>query len=63
MTVTITDGYYDKEYLLVGSKDKRFKNAWGDVNKVHKSSLFRMMCDLSSWANNELNEKMLFEVV
>lgn len=61
MTITIYEGY-DKGYVLIGSKDKRFSEAWGDVYKVHKDNLYRDLVILTEWVNNDLGEECLFEI-
>lgn len=61
MTVTIYEGY-DKSYIMLGSKDQRFVKAWGNVLKVPVSNLYKDLASVTSWANNELKEELLFEV-
>lgn len=61
MTIKIMEDF-TKDYLLVSSKDKRYTNAFGNVNRVHKASLMDFMLNIASWCNNEINEKCLFEV-
>lgn len=61
MTVTIYEGY-DKSYIMLGSKDQRFVKAWGNVFKVPVSNLYKDLASVTSWANNELEEELLFEV-
>lgn len=61
MIVTIYEGY-DKSYIMLGSKDKRFAETWGSVFKVPVSNLYKDLESIASWANNELGEELLLEV-
>ena len=61
MTITIYEGY-DKSYIMLGSKDKRFAEAWGSVFRVPASNIYKDLASVASWANNELGEECLFEV-
>lgn len=61
MTVTIYEGY-DKSYIMLGSKDKRFAEAWGSVFKVPVSNLYKDLESVTAWANNKLGEECLFEI-
>ena len=61
MTISITR--YDNGHVMMGSPDKRFKNAWGDFIKTHDSNLFNEMENVSNWVNNTLKEECLFEAV
>ena len=49
-------------YVWLKCKNKRYIEAWGNENRTTKADLFSCMSALTSWANNELNEEMLFEV-
>ena len=60
MTVTIME--LDKNYLGIGSKDKRFAEHWGSVLRTSRTGLFDMMESITIWANNEMKEAVLFEV-
>lgn len=60
MTISIIE--LDKNYLGIGSKDKRFTEHFGDVLRSSKTGLFDMMENIAVWANNELKEAILFEV-
>lgn len=61
MTVTIYEGN-DKSYIMLGSKDERFRKAWGSVYKVPVSNIYKDLQSVASWSNNELGEELLFEV-
>lgn len=61
MTVTIYEGH-DKTYIMLGSKDERFREAWGSVYKVPVSNLYKDLAQVAYWANNKLGEELLFEV-
>ena len=61
MTVTIYEGY-DKSYIMLGSKDKRFVKEWGSVYKIPVSNIYKDLVQIASWANNELDEEFLLEV-
>lgn len=61
MTVTIYEGY-DKSYIMLGSKDERFRKSWGDVYKVPVSNLYKDLEQVAYWANNTLGEELLFEM-
>ena len=61
MTATIYEGH-DKNYIMLGSKDKRFAEAWGNVYKIPVSNIYKDFEQVASWANNELGEEMLFEI-
>jgi hypothetical protein len=61
MTATIYEGY-DKTYVMLGSKDERFRKAWGDILKIPVSNIYKDMEQVAIWANNELGEEMLFEI-
>lgn len=60
MTVRIIE--LDKDYLGIGSKDKRFAEHWGSVLRSSRTGLFDMMGSITAWGNNELKEAILFEV-
>ena len=64
MTFTIMENktYGDNGYVWITSKDKRFIEAWGGSNRTSRANLFTTMNELTSWANNQLNEEALFEV-
>lgn len=61
MTISITK--LDDVYIGIGSKDKRFQEAWGSVNRVSPARLFDAMTELAEWCNNTLKEEALFEVI
>lgn len=61
MIVTIYEGY-NKTYIMLGSKDERFRKAWGNVYKVPVSNLYKDLSAVAEWANNELGEEFLLEV-
>lgn len=61
MIITIYEGY-DKSEILVGSKDERFRKAWGNVCKVNAKNTYSALAELSAWVNNELGEECLFEI-
>lgn len=52
----------NNDYVLVGSKDKRFREAWGEVNRCSSGRLIDTMNELTDWCNNTLKEECLFEV-
>lgn len=62
MTITIYEGYYDDSYVLVGSKDERFRVAWGNTMRIPTSLLYKNLAEISFWVNNELGEECLFEI-
>lgn len=61
MTVTIYEGY-DKTYIMLGSKDERFRSAWGDIVKIPVSAIYTDLNQITYWCNNELGEECLFEI-
>lgn len=61
MTITIYEGN-DKSYVLFGSKDQRFAQAWGSVFRCPVSNIYRDLSQITTWCNNELKEECLFEV-
>lgn len=61
MIITIYEGY-DKTYIMLGAKDKRFSQAWGSVYKVPVSNIYKDLAQVASWVNNELGEECLFEM-
>lgn len=61
MTITIYEGN-DKTYVMLGSKDKRFAEAWGSVYKVPASNIYKDLETVAAWANNTLGEECLFEI-
>ena len=61
MIVTIHEGN-DKAHVVLGSKDKRFAQAWGEVYKCPVSNIYRDLSQITYWCNNELKEECLFEV-
>lgn len=60
MTITIIKE--SDNYILIGAKDKRFREAWGEVNRVSPTGLFTTMEALTVWGNNVLKEEVLFEI-
>ena len=61
MVITIYEGY-DKSYVMLGSKDERFRKEWGEVVKIPSTMFYRNLSEIASWVNNELDEECLFEV-
>lgn len=61
MVVTIYKGFHSYEVLL-GSRDVRFRENWGNMFCVSTSVLYEQLADISYWCNNELHEECLFEV-
>jgi hypothetical protein len=61
MTLTIYKGS-DTSYVLIGSKDERFAEAWGGVVKVPTNHLYEQLSDIAKWANNDIGEECLFEI-
>ena len=61
MTITIYEGY-DKSYVMLGSKDERFRKAYGDVVKIPTSNIWKDLEGVAIWCNNEIGEECLFEI-
>lgn len=61
MTVTIHEGN-DKTYVMLGSKDKRFAQTWGEVYRVPVSNIYKDLEQVTYWCNNDLGEECLFEI-
>lgn len=61
MIITICKGY-DNSYVILKSKDERFRKKWGSEVKVPVSAIYDVLGRISSWCNNELGEACLFEV-
>ena len=61
MTITIYEGY-DKNYVMLGSKNPEFINTWGNTYKVPTTSIYKDMQNIANWVNNELGEECLFEI-
>lgn len=61
MTITIYAGY-DKTYILLGSKDERFGREFGNTVRIPVTNIYKNLCEIASWCNNELDEECLFEV-
>ena len=61
MTITIYEGY-DDSYVLVGSKDERFRAVWGNMMTIPTRLVYKNLEEISSWVNNELSEECLFEI-
>lgn len=61
MTITIYEGY-DKTYIMLGSKDERFRKAWGDVLKIPTSNVYKELENIASWVNNVIGVECLFEI-
>lgn len=61
MTITIYEGY-DKDYVMLGSKNPEFAKAWGSVYKVTVSNIYKDLHTVAEWVNNELGEECLFEI-
>ena len=61
MVVTIQNSG-DYGCVWISSKHHKFNNKWGGSFKIEKRDLFDYMYKISSWANNELNEEMLFDL-
>ena len=61
MIVTIRESN-DNTHVLLGCKDKRFAQAWGDIYKCPVSNIYRDLSQITYWCNNELKEECLFEV-
>ena len=61
MTITICEGY-DKTYIMLGSKDERFKEAWGNVLKIPTSNVYKELENIASWVNNVIGVECLFEI-
>lgn len=59
MTITIYD---HNDEVLIGSKDKRFSQTWGEVYKTSRTLLLTNMKEITTWCNNTLKEECLFEV-
>lgn len=61
MIITIYEGY-DKSYVLLGSKDERFRKEWGNVVRIPVLNIRTDLSNITNWCNNELGEECLFEV-
>ena len=61
MIITIYKGY-DDTYVLLGSKDERFHQAWGGVFRVPVSAIYTDLAQIATWCNNVIGEECLFEV-
>lgn len=60
ITITITDREHN--YIRVKSNHPAFKEAYGNGITGLKKDTFRIMHNLTTWANNEVKEAILFEV-
>lgn len=61
MTITIYEGN-DNHSVMLGSKDKRFAEAWGSVYKVPTATIYKDLETVTTWVNNTLGEECLFEI-
>jgi len=61
MVVTIYEGY-DKSYVILDSHNEEFKKTYGSKLKVFTSDIYKELESIASWANNELDEELLFEI-
>lgn len=61
MIITIHKGT-DNSHILLGSKDTRFHDIWGNVVRVSNDLIYTNLSELSSWVKNALNEECLFEI-
>lgn len=61
MVITIYQGF-DNSYVMLGSKDKRFHEVWGNVVKIPSSLIYTNFSHIADWCNNELGEECLFEM-
>lgn len=62
MTITIYEG--NDNNIMLGSKDERFREVWGEVFKAPTlaANLYKDLAQISFWCNNELGEECLFEI-
>lgn len=61
MVVTIYEGY-DKSYIIIDSKDERFRKRFGSKVRIPVVGVYGQLSIIASWANNDLGEACLFEV-
>lgn len=61
MIITIQDGA-TFDYVILTSKNPRFINKYGEKYETSTRFIYMTLADITSWANNELNEECLFEV-
>lgn len=59
MTATIRKDGNDN--YVIKSRNPKFKEKWG-VYICSDQTLFIVMCEMTSWANNELKDEMSFDV-
>jgi len=63
MVITIYEGY-DKSEVILGSRDEEFRKIWVRSHgaKIRTDNLYRELCAVASWVNNDLGEECLFEI-
>ena len=49
-------------YIMLGSKDQRFHDAWGSVVKVPTSAMYPDLKQITSWCIEELGEECTFTI-
>ncbi len=65
MNITIYKGIHKEDsdsYIMLGSKDQRFHDAWGSVVKIPTSAIYSNLKQIVFWCKEELGEECLFEV-
>ena len=53
----------DGDKIVVGSRDRRFTQAWGGGVTLGTTVWFTNLEEIASWVNNTLKEDCLFELV
>ena len=64
MTFTIYERGEGKKLIRIKANHPEFKKTYGAGITIYneKNTLFRVMENLTTWANNELKEAALFEI-
>ena len=60
MVITIYLGY-EKTTVLLGSRNGKFRHAWGHM-EVKVSELYEYMSQIATWCTNTVGEECIFEV-
>ena len=65
MVISIWGGY-SNDYVIFGTtgfspEAQMFKQKWGKITVATKD-VYKMICDIADYVNNELGEECLFEV-
>lgn len=61
MVIAISEGL-NKAYIVLNSKDRRFRQKYDVDYKVDALSVYKELASIASWVNNDLNEECLFEM-